>query len=147
MVCEPNSSSGSINCSDLCYPRHFFNSHLCKIILNSFTYGFLVTAKQLCEVKYPYKAQNEDELSIREGDIVTLVSKDSLDPGWWRGELNGKVGVFPDNFVTLIPSGEEKSSSRDEKKTAKVATETGRNFEVLYFSVPKLRDNIYQCDP
>ncbi|KAL3194148.1 hypothetical protein MRX96_016289 [Rhipicephalus microplus] len=24
------------------------------------------------------------------------------DKGWWKGELNGRVGVFPDNFVKLI---------------------------------------------
>lgn len=23
--------------------------------------------------------------------------------GWWKGELEGKEGVFPDNFVELIP--------------------------------------------
>ena len=22
--------------------------------------------------------------------------------GWWKGEVDGKVGVFPDNFVKLI---------------------------------------------
>jgi hypothetical protein len=24
------------------------------------------------------------------------------DKGWWKGELDGRVGVFPDNFVKLI---------------------------------------------
>lgn len=97
-------------------------------MINYIMLFFIVTAKQLCEVRYPYKAQNEDELSLKEGDIVTLLSKDSSDPGWWRGELKGKVEVFPDNFVILIPSGEEKSSSKDETKTAKLATETGKHF-------------------
>lgn len=69
------------------------------------------SAKILCEVKYSYKAQNEDELSLREGDIVTLLSKDGQDPGWWRGELNGLVGVFPDNFVVILPHNYEKGSS------------------------------------
>ncbi|KAJ8937353.1 hypothetical protein NQ314_011898 [Rhamnusium bicolor] len=81
--------------------------------------------KQLCEVKFPYKAQNEDELSFKEGDIITLLSRDSQDPGWWKGELNGKIGVFPDNFVTLITSGDDKTSSKEDKKLSKVVTETG----------------------
>lgn len=26
------------------------------------------------------------------------------DEGWWEGELNGRRGFFPDNFVMLIPA-------------------------------------------
>ena len=29
------------------------------------------------------------------------------DKGWWKGELDGKVGVFPDNFVKLLPQEPE----------------------------------------
>ncbi|XP_015680741.1 SH3 domain-containing kinase-binding protein 1 [Protobothrops mucrosquamatus] len=58
--------------------------------------------KEYCKVIFPYEAQNEDELTIKEGDIVTLVNKDCIDAGWWEGELNGRRGVFPDNFVKLL---------------------------------------------
>lgn len=51
---------------------------------------------------YPYEAVNDDELTLREGDVITLVSKDCQDMGWWKGELNGRLGVFPDNFVQII---------------------------------------------
>uniref|UniRef100_A0A8C3LQJ1 SH3 domain-containing kinase-binding protein 1 n=1 Tax=Chrysolophus pictus TaxID=9089 RepID=A0A8C3LQJ1_CHRPC len=64
--------------------------------------------KEYCKVIFPYEAQNDDELTIREGDVVTLISKDCIDVGWWEGELNGKRGVFPDNFVKLLPSDFEK---------------------------------------
>ncbi|NXD72318.1 SH3K1 protein, partial [Eolophus roseicapillus] len=33
---------------------------------------------------------------------------DCIDVGWWEGELNGRRGVFPDNFVKLLPSDFEK---------------------------------------
>uniref|UniRef100_A0AAR2JPG0 Osteoclast-stimulating factor 1 n=1 Tax=Pygocentrus nattereri TaxID=42514 RepID=A0AAR2JPG0_PYGNA len=72
----------------------------------------LSTAKELCKVLFPYDAQNEDELSIKEGDIITIVNKDCADAGWWLGELNGKQGVFPDNFVKLfIPEIEKEVRS------------------------------------
>ncbi|XP_070606840.1 SH3 domain-containing kinase-binding protein 1 isoform X3 [Erythrolamprus reginae] len=58
--------------------------------------------KDYCKVIFPYEAQNEDELTIKEGDIVTLVNKDCIDAGWWEGELNSKRGMFPDNFVKLL---------------------------------------------
>ncbi|XP_016337533.1 SH3 domain-containing kinase-binding protein 1-like isoform X3 [Sinocyclocheilus anshuiensis] len=65
-------------------------------------------AKEFCKVIFPYEGQNEDELSIKEGDIVTIINKECADAGWWLGELNGKQGVFPDNFVKLfIPEVEK----------------------------------------
>ncbi|NWW38998.1 SH3K1 protein, partial [Panurus biarmicus] len=36
---------------------------------------------------------------------------DCIDVGWWEGELNGRRGVFPDNFVKLLPSDFEKEVS------------------------------------
>ncbi|XP_058622189.1 SH3 domain-containing kinase-binding protein 1 isoform X2 [Onychostoma macrolepis] len=59
-------------------------------------------AKEFCKVIFPYESHNEDELSIKEGDIVTIINKECADAGWWLGELNGKRGVFPDNFVKLL---------------------------------------------
>uniref|UniRef100_A0AAY4AR14 SH3 domain-containing protein n=1 Tax=Denticeps clupeoides TaxID=299321 RepID=A0AAY4AR14_9TELE len=67
-----------------------------------------VKAKEYCKVIFQYEAQNEDELSIKEGEIVAIVSKDCADAGWWLGELNGKQGVFPDNFVKLFVPEVEK---------------------------------------
>ena len=55
------------------------------------------------KVQFDYDAQNPDELSLKEGDIIIITSKEAGDSGWWEGEINGKKGVFPDNFVTLLP--------------------------------------------
>lgn len=62
--------------------------------------------KELCRALYPYDAENEDELSLKEGDIVTIITKEVQDKGWWKGELNGRIGVFPDNFVEIIQTDE-----------------------------------------
>lgn len=59
-------------------------------------------------VRYSYNADNEDELSLKENDIIVILDKELEDAGWWKGELNGKVGVFPDNFVELIQAEEPK---------------------------------------
>ncbi|XP_011876612.1 PREDICTED: SH3 domain-containing kinase-binding protein 1 isoform X2 [Vollenhovia emeryi] len=58
--------------------------------------------KEMCRVLFPYEAANEDELTLVEGDVIALLSKDAPDKGWWRGELKGQVGLFPDNFVEMI---------------------------------------------
>nr|KAG5692636.1 hypothetical protein BaRGS_003526 [Batillaria attramentaria] len=47
-----------------------------------------------------------DELSLKEGDVIRVLDKNLEDEGWWRGEVNGKSGVFPDNFVELLPQEE-----------------------------------------
>ncbi|XP_056414491.1 SH3 domain-containing kinase-binding protein 1 isoform X2 [Hyla sarda] len=71
--------------------------------------------KEYCKVLFPYEALNEDELTIREGDIVLVVNKDCVDVGWWEGEINGRRGVFPDNFVKLLPPDYEKEIHRPKK--------------------------------
>lgn len=58
--------------------------------------------REQAKVLYAYEAQNDDELTIREGDIINVISKEIEDQGWYKGELNGRIGVFPDNFVELI---------------------------------------------
>ncbi|XP_011148601.1 SH3 domain-containing kinase-binding protein 1-like isoform X1 [Harpegnathos saltator] len=63
--------------------------------------------KELCRVLFPYEAANEDELTLVEGEIVTLLSRDAPDKGWWKGELRGQVGLFPDNFVDVIGAKNE----------------------------------------
>lgn len=61
------------------------------------------------QVTYPYSAANDDELDLADGDIIVILDQNLEDDGWWKGELNGKVGVFPDNFVELLPVESEVS--------------------------------------
>lgn len=52
---------------------------------------------------YDYVAQGEDELSLRRGEIVEVLSKDaniSGDEGWWTGKIGDRVGIFPAVYVT-----------------------------------------------
>ncbi|KAM3873052.1 SH3 domain-containing protein 21 [Diretmus argenteus] len=61
------------------------------------------SVKEHCQVMFDYKAQTDDELELKKGDIVVIISKETEDEGWWEGELNGCHGFFPDNFVMVIP--------------------------------------------
>ncbi|XP_043075371.1 CD2-associated protein isoform X1 [Puntigrus tetrazona] len=65
--------------------------------------------KEYYKAIFPYEATNQDELDLKEGDIIHVLSKDTGEPGWWRGEVNGKNGVFPDNFVTLLPEADKET--------------------------------------
>ncbi|XP_069057152.1 zinc finger protein RFP-like isoform X2 [Pleurodeles waltl] len=52
------------------------------------------------KVLYDYEADDEDELSIYEGDIITQITV--LDEGWWYGMCNETFGMFPANYVELL---------------------------------------------
>lgn len=59
---------------------------------------------------YPYKAQNDDELSFEKDDIISVLGRD--EPEWWRGELNGLSGLFPSNYVgPFVTSGKPATST------------------------------------
>ncbi|KAM8733920.1 SH3 domain-containing protein 21 isoform 1-T1 [Acanthopagrus schlegelii] len=58
---------------------------------------------ECCQVMFDYKAKAEDELDLKKGDVVAILTKETEDEGWWEGELNGRCGFFPDNFVMVIP--------------------------------------------
>uniref|UniRef100_A0A8C6XYY7 Mitogen-activated protein kinase kinase kinase n=1 Tax=Naja naja TaxID=35670 RepID=A0A8C6XYY7_NAJNA len=52
---------------------------------------------------FEYEACGEDELSLRPGDVVQVLSRDSQvsgDEGWWTGQIDRRVGIFPSNYVT-----------------------------------------------
>ena len=54
----------------------------------------------IAKVSFDYAATQDDELNLKVGDVVTGIKK--VDAGWWEGELNGKRGMFPENFVEEI---------------------------------------------
>ncbi|CAH2244166.1 jg23472 [Pararge aegeria aegeria] len=56
--------------------------------------------KVSCIVNYSYDASETDELTIRPGEILREVER--LPGGWWKGELRGRRGMFPDNFVSVL---------------------------------------------
>ena len=45
---------------------------------------------------YTYTAVSSDELSFHKGSVLTVLVKKGQ---WWKGELNGMVGLFPCNYV------------------------------------------------
>ncbi|XP_023282925.1 mitogen-activated protein kinase kinase kinase 11 [Seriola lalandi dorsalis] len=57
---------------------------------------------------FDYEASCKDELTLRKGDLVEVLSLDSEisgDEGWWAGKVNNKVGIFPSNYGSFKPSG------------------------------------------
>lgn len=64
-------------------------------------------------VVFDYDAEADDELTLKEGDLIRNIVK--KEDGWWEGELRGRRGMFPENFVEEI----KKSDTREEKALKK----------------------------
>ena len=64
---------------------------------------------------YDYAGQTEDELSFPEGAIIRILSRETHeDDGFWEGEFNGVVGVFPAVLVEdLAGASENEDGQRD----------------------------------
>nr|KAG5691956.1 hypothetical protein BaRGS_011347 [Batillaria attramentaria] len=70
-----------------------------------FQVGDLITVKEIVDDDWFYgechnKAQLPNELSFNDNEIVTLIQH--VDEDWIEGELDGKIGLFPANFVEII---------------------------------------------
>lgn len=53
-----------------------------------------------CKALYLYTPNLPDELAIRPGDKVVVYRQQ--EDGWWLGECNGAVGIFPATYVETV---------------------------------------------
>lgn len=44
----------------------------------------------------PYIGKKENHLSFNAGEVINVREKQGV---WWSGELNGKIGWFPQSYV------------------------------------------------
>lgn len=44
-----------------------------------------------CVAQYDYEATATNQISLREGDSIAIVSKAGEATGWWKGLNNGRV--------------------------------------------------------
>lgn len=60
---------------------------------------FVVILQRVFRALYDYEAQDTDEVSFTEGDLIFEV--DSIDAGWMTGrvERTGQTGMLPANYV------------------------------------------------
>ncbi|KNC83887.1 hypothetical protein SARC_03877 [Sphaeroforma arctica JP610] len=52
-------------------------------------------------VRYDFVAEGPEELDLTKGQIVKILDM-GADDGWWEGECEGDVGIFPESYVEII---------------------------------------------
>ncbi|XP_033741605.1 uncharacterized protein LOC117328250 isoform X1 [Pecten maximus] len=90
------------------------------------------------EVTFEYAAEQEDELNIKVGDIIKNVTMS--EGGWWEGELNGKVGMFPDNFVKVIEKPKPTKVKEDPPPAVRKDKQRGASVREL---ASKIKDDVH----
>lgn len=70
---------------------------------------------EFCKALYEFKSDQPGDLSFQVGELIAILSKvDSLTnqpSDWWTGRnQHGAIGIFPQNYVQVIPRIEESSN-------------------------------------
>ena len=58
-----------------------------------------------CRALYDCEADNEDELTFEEGDVIVILNEETEDENWMEGYLESKAnkrGLFPVSFVEVL---------------------------------------------
>ncbi|CAG8642084.1 6340_t:CDS:10, partial [Acaulospora morrowiae] len=77
---------------------------------------------------YDFTPSESGELGFSRGDVITVL--DSVYKDWWRGELHGKTGIFPVNYVEKLPDPTPEDIAKEADMEASVFAE-GRNIDQL----------------
>ncbi|CAG8495010.1 13520_t:CDS:2 [Ambispora leptoticha] len=54
------------------------------------------------EARYDFKYQEGSNFSFKVGDKIRITKKTNSTKDWWKGEINGKEGEFPADYVRLL---------------------------------------------
>ncbi|XP_068582235.1 sorbin and SH3 domain-containing protein 1 isoform X1 [Cebidichthys violaceus] len=55
--------------------------------------------------RFDFRAETLKELPFQKGDIVYIIRQ--VDQNWYEGEHHGRVGIFPQSYVELLPPTEK----------------------------------------
>jgi hypothetical protein len=63
-------------------------------------YNFAGASFQNVRAKFDFEATSDKQLSMKVGDVVVVLEKHAS--GWYKGELNGAIGMFPSNYTEVM---------------------------------------------
>uniref|UniRef100_A0A3Q3III0 SH3 domain-containing protein n=2 Tax=Monopterus albus TaxID=43700 RepID=A0A3Q3III0_MONAL len=74
-----------------------------------------------CVALFDYEGEEDDELTFSQGDVIALL--DLIGQEWGRGQIHGRIGIFPLNFTEAVePLPQPEVSPQETEKTASMHT-------------------------
>lgn len=56
-------------------------------------------AYKYCQAIFSYKGQQEGDISFKAGEVLKIIDNSG---GWWKGQIDNEIGVFPGNYVKML---------------------------------------------
>ncbi|KAJ3476481.1 hypothetical protein NLI96_g11129 [Meripilus lineatus] len=86
---------------------------------------------------YAFEPTETGELAFEKGDIIKVVDRGY--ENWWRGQLKGRTGIFPVNYVEPLPEPTSAEIAKEAEQEALVFGQVG--------NVDKLLTMLRQLNP
>ncbi|KAI0076568.1 hypothetical protein K474DRAFT_1662768 [Panus rudis PR-1116 ss-1] len=86
---------------------------------------------------HTFEPTEAGELGFEKGDIIKVVDRGYKD--WWRGQLKGRTGIFPVNYVEPLPEPTAAELAREAEQEAAVFNQAA--------NVDRLLTMLRQLDP
>ena len=96
---------------------------------------------------YDYEARNADELSFKAGDMIMVHPGQDHEPGWLGGELDGKVGWFPEAFAERFLEGATDNTLQAIPEVAENGSDTSSWQDVGAAEVEQQLEEVKQAEP
>lgn len=96
------------------------------------------------QAMYDLISNEQNELSFKKGDIITVI--DQVYKDWWKGSLNGKIGIFPINYVSEIKEKTEYELNNERQIESKIFKEK-LNVDQLHHQLKDNQNSLTTNDP
>lgn len=83
-------------------------------------------APRYAEAQFDFMSQEPGDLGFRIGQVITLTTWSEAED-WWQGTLDGQAGMFPSNYVQLLPvdSGAQQQQGGDTQAQGSAEAQAG----------------------
>ncbi|KAL4066094.1 hypothetical protein V8B97DRAFT_1864822 [Scleroderma yunnanense] len=78
---------------------------------------------------HTFEASEPGELAFERGDIIRVVDRAYRD--WWRGQLRGRTGIFPVNYVEPLPEPTAAELAREAEQEAAIFAQAANVDQLL----------------
>lgn len=75
-----------------------------------------------CVALFDYEGEEDDELTFSQGDVIALL--ELIGQEWGRGQIHGRIGIFPLNFTEVVEPPPQPSPGETAKPSSTDASVT-----------------------